>query len=84
MDAVSSMLFYNYCRSEEESARNIYGGFENLEAIRFIQSLNDYVRNEYPGVMMIAEESTAFAGVYQTSRRRRTRVPLQMEYGLDE
>ena len=57
------MLFYNYCRSEEESARNIYGGFENLEAIRFIQSLNDYVRNEYPGVMMIAEESTAFAGV---------------------
>lgn len=63
VDAVSSMLFYNYCRSEEESARNIYGGFENLEAIRFIQSLNDYVRNEYPGVMMIAEESTAFAGV---------------------
>lgn len=57
------MLFYNYCRSEDESARNIYGGFENLEAIRFIQSLNDYVRNEYPGVMMIAEESTAFAGV---------------------
>ena len=57
------MLFYNYCRSEEESARNIYGGFENLEAIRFIQSLNDFVRNEYPGVMMIAEESTAFAGV---------------------
>ena len=63
VDAVSSMLFYNYCRSEEESARNMYGGFENLEAIRFIQSLNDYVRNEYPGVMMIAEESTAFAGV---------------------
>ena len=63
VDAVSSMLFYNYCRSEEESARNIYGGFENLEAIRFIQSLNDFVRNEYPGVMMIAEESTAFAGV---------------------
>ncbi len=63
VDAVSSMLFYNYCRSEEESARNIYGGFENLEAIRFIQSLNEFVRNEYPGVMMIAEESTAFAGV---------------------
>ena len=63
VDAVSSMLFYNYCRSEEESARNIYGGFENLEAIRFIQSLNVFIRNEYPGVMMIAEESTAFAGV---------------------
>ena len=63
VDAVSSMLFYNYCRNEEESARNIYGGFENLEAIHFIKELNQFVRTHYPGVMMIAEESTSYEGV---------------------
>ncbi len=56
-------------RSEEESARNIYGGFENLEAIRFIQSLNDYVR-KISGVM-IAESLLLSLGLRQTSRRRK-------------
>lgn len=63
VDAVSSMLFYNYCRDENESARNIYGGFENLEAIQFIKDLNQYIRDQYPSVMMIAEESTSYEGV---------------------
>ena len=63
VDAVSSMLFLNYCRDEEKCARNIYGGFENLEAIDFIKNLNLYVKENYPGVIMIAEESTSYAKV---------------------
>ena len=62
-DAVSSMIFLNYCRDEEKSARNIYGGFENLEAIDFLKNLNLYVKENYPGVSMIAEESTSYPKV---------------------
>ena len=63
VDAVSSMLFLNYCRDEDKCARNIYGGFENLEAIDFIKNLNLYVKENYPGVSMIAEESTSYLKV---------------------
>ena len=63
VDAVSSMIFLNYCRDEEKSARNIYGGFENLEAIDFLKNLNLYVKENYPGVSMIAEESTSYPKV---------------------
>ena len=63
VDAVSSMLFLNYCRDEDKCARNIYGGFENLEAIDFIKNLNVYVKENYPGVIMIAEESTSYPKV---------------------
>ena len=63
VDAVSSMLFLNYCRDEDKCARNIYGGFENLEAIDFIKNLNLYVKENYSGVIMIAEESTSYLKV---------------------
>ena len=63
VDAVSSMLFLNYCRDEDKCARNIYGGFENLEAIDFIKNLNLYVKENYSGVIMIAEESTSYPKV---------------------
>ena len=63
VDAVSSMIFLNYCRDEEKSARNIYGGFENLEAIDFLKNLNLYIKENYPGVSMIAEESTSYSKV---------------------
>ena len=63
VDAVSSMIFLNYCRDEDKCARNIYGGFENLEAIDFIKNLNLYVKENYPGVSMIAEESTSYPKV---------------------
>ena len=63
VDAVSSMLSLNYCRDEDKCARNIYGGFENLEAIDFIKNLNLYVKENYPGVIMIAEESTSYPKV---------------------
>ena len=60
VDAVSSMLFLNYDRPEHLAAKNIYGGNENLEVLDFFKTLNGYVRDNYPGVMMIAEEATAF------------------------
>ena len=63
VDAVSSMIFLNYCRDEDKSARNIYGGFENLEAIDFLKNLNLYIKENYPGVSMIAEESTSYPKV---------------------
>lgn len=61
MDAVSSMLYRDYGRTEY--IPNIYGGTDNLEAIDFIQNLNTIMREHYPYVMMIAEESTAWPKV---------------------
>ncbi|MFA6378982.1 MAG: 1,4-alpha-glucan branching enzyme, partial [Candidatus Omnitrophota bacterium] len=63
VDAVASMLYLDYSRYEGQWVPNRFGGRENIEAIDFLKNLNKTVYAFYPDVQMIAEESTAWAGV---------------------
>ncbi|MGI6211716.1 MAG: 1,4-alpha-glucan branching protein GlgB [Anaerovoracaceae bacterium] len=60
VDAIAAMLYLDYDRKDGEWMPNVNGGKENLEAIKFLQTMNEDVLGNYPGVMTIAEESTAW------------------------
>ena len=63
LDAVSSMLYRDYSRQDGEWLPNRFGGRENLEAIDFLRRFNKVIHELHPGVMTVAEESTAWPNV---------------------
>ena len=63
VDAVASMLYLDYSREDGQWAPNQHGGREHLEAVQFLQEMNATVYGRVPGVVTIAEESTAWPGV---------------------
>ncbi|GAA4683229.1 1,4-alpha-glucan branching enzyme [Streptomyces chumphonensis] len=63
VDAVASMLYLDYSREYGQWSPNAYGGRENLDAVRFLQEMNATVYRRCPGVVTVAEESTAWDGV---------------------
>lgn len=63
VDAVASMLYLDYSRKAGEWLPNKFGGRENLDVIDFLKQFNVMVGEDFPGVLTIAEESTAWPGV---------------------
>jgi 1,4-alpha-glucan branching enzyme len=63
VDAVASMIYLDYSKKDGEWIPNEFGGRENLKAMQFITRLNQLVHELFPGVLVMAEESTAWAGV---------------------
>ena len=63
VDAVASMLYLDYSRQAGQWVPNEYGGRENLRAVEFLRQFNDSVHERFPGVVTVAEESTAWPGV---------------------
>ncbi len=63
VDAVASMLYLDYSRENGQWQPNLFGGREDLDAIAFLKQMNEEISAAFPGVVTIAEESTAWPGV---------------------
>ncbi|MFC7310082.1 1,4-alpha-glucan branching enzyme [Streptomyces monticola] len=70
VDAVASMLYLDYSREHGEWTPNVHGGRENLDAVAFLQEMNATVYRRAPGVVTIAEESTAWDGVTRATHHQ--------------
>ncbi|MBR8639563.1 1,4-alpha-glucan branching enzyme [Streptomyces tuirus] len=70
VDAVASMLYLDYSREPGQWTPNEYGGRENLDAVAFLQEMNATVYRRVPGVVTIAEESTAWDGVTRATHHK--------------
>lgn len=67
MDAVANMLYLSYGKDGEDDLRNKYGGKENLGAVDFFKELNSVVHDDFPDVLVVAEDSTAWPNVTKHS-----------------
>ena len=83
VDVVASMLYLDYSRRPDEWVPNERGGREDLEAVSFLRELNEVVHRAHPGSISVAEESTAWPGVFAPDGRRRPGVRIQVEHGVD-
>ena len=83
VDAVASMLYLDYSRSEGEWEPNRLGGNEHIEAVQFLKELNETLYLHYPDQVSIAEESTSWPKVSMPTYDGGLGFGLQMEYGLD-
>ncbi|WP_434975393.1 1,4-alpha-glucan branching enzyme [Streptomyces mesophilus] len=70
VDAVASMLYLDYSREQGQWTPNVHGGRENLDAVAFLQEMNATLYRRVPGVVTIAEESTAWDGVTRATHHQ--------------
>ena len=75
MDAVANMLYLSYGKDGEDGLRNKYGGKENLGAVDFFKELNSVIHEDFPNILVIAEDSTAWPNV--------TKHPIDGGLGFD-
>jgi len=81
VDAVASMLYLDFSRPAGQWLPNRHGGNEHIEAYQFLRSINDFVDAEFPDVLMVAEESSAWPGVTRTTELGGVGFDLKWDMG---